>query len=205
MENLKEMIFSDWIQSIRTHPNDLKSTDAATNYFAMKFVPVLTAVISKKIPRKLKSIVEAWGIANESFVAVQKSIANNLGKTNWTQDEFLGLYIAIASDDVLDEIESATCCKNGGDSATIHVDDINTLIVDHRREMCPCDVCEWNEELQKCLRSLPSDLHRKLWTMKLDGKSAAEIAVSVGVSNQSVHKKLRQTRHLFSRLLDLRK
>ena len=204
MDKLGEMKFPDWIESIRTHPNDLESTDAATNYFAEKFVPVVTAIIAKRIPRKLKPIVEAWGIANESFVEVQKSIVNNQGKTNWTQDEFLGLYITIASDNVLDEIASVTCRKNGGDSATIHVDDINTSIVDRHRETCPCDVCEWKEELEACLRSLPSDLHRKIWTMKLDGKSTAEIAANVGKINQSVYKKIRQTRHLFDRLLDLR-
>ena len=204
MDKLEEMKFLDWIESIRTHPNVLESTDAATNYYANKFAPVVTAIIAKKIPRKLKSIVEAWGIANESFVEVQKSIANNLGKTNWTQDEFFRLYITIASDNVLDEKASVTCRKNGGDSATIHVDDLNTLIVDRHRETCPCDVCEWNEELEACLRSLPSDLHRKIWTMKLDEKSTAGIAEKVGIKQQSVNQKMRQTRHLFKRLLDLR-
>ncbi len=204
MDSLEEMKFPDWIESIRTHPKDLGSTDAATNYFAKKFAPVVTAVINKKIPRKIKSIVEAWGIANESFVEVQKCIAKNQGKTNWTQDEFLGLYITIASDNVLDEIASVTCRKNGGDSVTIQFDDLNTSIVDRHRETCPCDVCEWNEEREVCLRSLPSDLHRKIWTMKLNGKSTAEIAGGVGLTNQSVNRKIRQTRHLFRRLLDLR-
>jgi len=204
MDKLEEMKFLDWIESIRTHPNVLESTDAATNYYANKFAPVVTAIIAKKIPRKLKSIVEAWGIANESFVEVQKSIANNLGKTNWTQDEFFRLYITIASDNVLDEKASVTCRKNGGDSATIHVDDLNTLIVDRHRETCPCNVCEWNEELEACLRSLPSDLHRKIWTMKLDGKTTAEIAEKVGIKHQSVNQKIRRTRHLFKSLLDLR-
>ena len=205
MDKLEEMKFLDWIESIRTHPNVLESTDAATNYYANKFAPVVTAIIAKRIPRRLKSIVEAWGIANESFVEVQKSIANNQGKTNWTQDEFLGLYITIASDNVLDEIASVTCRKNGGDSATIHVDDLNTLIADRHWETCPCDVCEWNEELEACLRSLPSDLHRKIWTMKLDGKSTAEIAGNVRIMYQSVYKKIRQTRHVFDRLLEFRK
>ena len=163
---------TEYIECIYSDP-DSELAQIAANNLARFYVTRITRILAPRIPFKHSAVVEPGGLADQSIVDSITELKKKKQHPR-TEGEFFAMTIRIAKRNMLDELKSETSQRRGGKTIKQSIAQCRESIVDPHMESDLALVIDLEVLLQECLTRLPTDLHRRIWRMRLDGMSSID-------------------------------